>query len=290
MLVVLLALAPAALPARAEVENLSLYQKTARALLVVRARAVNEATRRPTLEVLEVIKGSYEPRQVMIVPHAEDYTRPTPWLRRETFTKGEETILFLVPYVDEFGRDEGPQTFSVLHAADGKVAIPAEGSDALLGALRRFVTILNQKDLESQESALRALLREKNPLLIETGIAECARLRLALPEDIPALLDLLGQRRPELRSGAVGLLAQIISDAQAAGRELPDRPMLQQRVAALARLDADESVRLKAVSALAALGDATSRLLLEQVGREDSSQAVRYAAQVAAYRMRAQGP
>ena len=196
----------------------------------------------------------------------------------------------MTPYVDEYGRDEGPETFAVLHAADGVVAIPSEGSDALIGALRRFVKILDQKDLESQEKELRSLLIEKNPHLIDAGLAECARLRLAVTDDIPALLALLSQRRPEQRAGAVALLAQIISDEKAAERDLPDRPMLQQRIAGLARLDADASVRLNAVHALAALGDSSSRAVLDQVGKEDSSQDVRYAAQVAAFRLRGAAP
>ncbi len=289
-LVLLLAATTALTPARAEVQTLSLYQKTARSLLVVRARSVSDSTRRPSLQVLEVIKGSYSAPSVTIVPHFEDHTKPTPWLRREVFRKGEESILFLTPYVDEFGRDAGPEAFAVLHAADGKMEIPPEGSDALLAAVRRFVAILARKDLESQERDLRGLLGEPNPLMIEAGLAECTRLRLAIAEDIPALLALLSQRRPELRAGAVALMAQVISDSRAAGRDLPDRPMVHQRISALARLDGDEAVRLSSVAGLAALGDQTAISLLEQVGREDPSQSVRYAAQVAAWRLRGTSP
>src|SRR5262249_45394165 len=92
-------------PARAEVEELTLDPRTARAALVVRARALTDNTRRPQLLVLETVKGSYPERTpITIVPHFEDHTRPTPWLKREVFHKGEESLLFLEPYVDDLGR------------------------------------------------------------------------------------------------------------------------------------------------------------------------------------------
>jgi hypothetical protein len=62
------------------------------------------------------------------------------------------------------------------------------------------------------------------------------------------------------------------------------------QVAAAARLDADESVRRRAVGALEVIGGEAALALLDVIGRADASQNVRYEAQVAAHRLRQQAP
>jgi len=283
----LLALLAAAVPARAAVETLTLFQKTARAPLVVRVRALSDATRRPRMEVLEVYKGSYASGTLVVAPHFEDYASPTPWLHREAFRKGEESILFLAPYLDEFGRDEGPETFALLNADQGKLAIPSEGGNALTDALRRFTVILSMKQHDQQSEALRALLREKNPYLLEAALSECAKYRLAEESDIETMLGLLESRREDFRVGALALLSQILVDARAAGRgEVPGRSTIFERVAALARLDTDEAVRRKSVDVLEAFDDSAALSILDLIGSGDASQNVRYEAQVSAFRLR----
>src|SRR5437867_5229094 len=141
--------------ARAEVRPLTFYQKVARATLVVRARALSDSTRRPTMEILEVYKGFYPARSLTIVPFFQDYANPKPWLHREVFRKGEESILFLAPYEgdrDTAFQDAEPDTndpeeaaerlFDLLIADQGNVAIPIEGAAALTDTLRRVVAIL----------------------------------------------------------------------------------------------------------------------------------------------------
>lgn len=270
---------------RADVESLTLYQKTARAPLVVRARALSDATRRPRLEVLEIIKGSYPKRTLTIVPHVEDYGQPTPWLKREVFRRGEESILFLAPYVDEFGRDEGSDTFSVMNADLGKLRVPEEGSGALLDALRHFAGIIALGQQDAQSRALRRLLREKNPYLVEAGLAECRKFRMAEPDDLADLLDLLSSPRPEFRAGALALVGQIVSDPVTAP-DGPSRTAVFDRIAAVASMDAAEDVRRQAVASLESFGDPPALALIEQIGRSDPSQDVRYAAQVAAVRLK----
>ncbi|HET9480230.1 MAG TPA: HEAT repeat domain-containing protein [Candidatus Polarisedimenticolia bacterium] len=281
--VVLLALAGGrVLP---EIRDLTLYQMTARATLVVRARALSGSTRRPSVQVLEIYKGSFPADRVTIVPHFEDHSSPTPWLRRETFVEGEESILFLQPYEDTFGRDEGPATFAVLGASHGKVEVPSEGAVALEDALRRFVLILSMGQHDRQAEALRALLREKNPYLIEAGLDECRKFRLAEPADIGDLLELTSSPRPDFRAGALDLIAQLTGEAAVTGAP-QRRPDLFSRVAAAARTDAEARVRLAAVRVLASFGDRPALALLERLGREDPDQAVRYESSVAALRLR----
>ncbi len=287
---VLLVAAPR--PAIADFESLTLYQMTARAHLVVRAKALSSSTRRPEVEVLDVLKGSYHGRTLRIAPYESDYTRPTPWLQREVFSTGEESILFLDPYVDEFGRDEGPHTFSVLKAASGKVQVPSEGASALLDAIRRFTEIQKTGQMDLQAVALRAMLGAKNPYLVEAGLVECRRFRLAQADDAGALLELLSSPRPDFRSGSLELLRQLVSstlsgDAGPAAT-LPPTALSEtfDRVAATSRFDAEPGVRTAAVSVVAAFSSDSALTLLDSIATADASQSVRYAAEVAAYGLR----
>ncbi|HKY31074.1 MAG TPA: hypothetical protein VJV23_00965 [Candidatus Polarisedimenticolia bacterium] len=276
-------------PLPAEVQPLTLYQKTARAALVVRARTLTDSTRRPRLLVLEAVKGSYPERAtITIVPYAQDNANPTPWLRREVFRKGEESLLFLMPYADPSGRGGGSDVFSVLGAHQGKVPVPPEGADALLAAVRRFSAILAQGQLETQALGLRAMLKEKNPLLIEAGLEECLRLRLAEREDLDPLRALLDHPRTDLRASALALMRQILEaqPREEAPAAAPPDPRLFEAVAARARLDEDPAVRLQAVGALASFGHGAALALLESIGTADPSQHVRYEALVAARRIK----
>jgi hypothetical protein len=273
--------------ATAGVENLTLYQKTARAALVVRARAISDSTRRPEMEVLEVYKGSYPAHSLTIAPHFEDYGSPTPWLRREVFRKGVESVLFLSPYQDEFGRDEGAGTFALLNADQGKLDVPAEGGDALIAAVRKFVGILSLEQSDRQSAALRGLLGDKNPFLVEAALSECRKFRLGQAEDTDALFSLLGSRRAEFRAGALTILGQMLTDQRTlGGPEIPSRQAIFERVAARARMDEDEGVRKESVAVLGAFADSAALALIESIGRSDASQSVRYQAQVTAFRLR----
>ena len=124
----------------ANVKPLTFYQKTARASLVVRARAVEGSTRRPPLQVLEVYKGAYRGGILYIVPFAQDYANPKPWLQRESFTKGDEYLLFLTSHEgdsdkafpetqgEEAREDHAPESlFVCLNANQGVIPIPPEG-------------------------------------------------------------------------------------------------------------------------------------------------------------------
>jgi hypothetical protein len=260
--------------------------------VVVRARALSDATRRPRLEVLEVLKGSYGERTLAIVPYFRDYTRPEPWLEREVFAKGEESLLFLQPYVDDHGRSLGPDLFEVMGAAEGKLTLPAEGGVALVDAVRRFVGILALGQHEAQSRALRALLHESNPILLEAGLDECRRFRLVEPEDSAALLPITEHPRPDFRSGALALLGILVREAalHAPPGAPPQISGIFDRVAAAARLDAEVMVRREAVVALEALATPEALAILDSIGTSDASQQVRYAAQVAAHRLRSTAP
>lgn len=271
----------------AEVEDLTLYQRTGRASLVVRARALSDSTRRPEVLVLETLKGTYPERtRLTLVPHAEDNTRPTPWLRREVFRKGEESVLFLETYTDDFGRAGDSRTFKVMGASQGKLDLPPEGADALLTAVRRFASVQALGQMDAQARALRAMLRERNPFLLEAALAECRRFHMAELQDAADLILLTEHARPDLRAGALALLSQILEHPDAITSADFPRQRIFEAVATRARLDETPSVRSAAVRTLAAFRDRAALALLEDIGAVDASQQVRYEALVAARRLK----
>jgi hypothetical protein len=286
-IVIATAICAVAGPARAEVEELTLYQRTGRASLVVRGRALSDATRRPEVMVLETLKGSYPERtRLVVVPHSEDNTRPTPWLHREVFKKGQESVLFLEPFVDDFGRPGEAHVFKVMGARDGKLDLPPEGADALLNAVRRFAAVQALGQLEAQARALRGMLHEHNPYLLEAALSECRRFRLGETQDVMDLVPLVEHARPDLRRGALALLAQIIETPEPGAPPDFPRQRVFEAVAARARLDEDASVRSAAVDTLEAFQDEAALALLDGIGASDPSQQVRYEALVGARRLR----
>ncbi len=278
---------------RGDVRPLTLYQKTARASLVVHARALSDSTRRPAMQVLEVLKGTYPRDRLFIAPFVQDHASPKPWLRREVFREGEEYILFLNAYDPDSDDDafpaEDPQgegdeevasQYEVLNANRGVLQIPPEGGEAVAEALKRFVKILSLRQYDLQAEALRSLLREKNPLLVEAGLSEVGRFGLATEEEIDPLLELIASPRDGFREEAVGLIGQIARRARDQGRELHRRDDLFSRIAALAQSDPSAVARLEAVRTLGAIGGTDAESILRAVGRQDASQEVRYQAQI----------
>ena len=255
---------------------------------MVRARALTSTTRRPQVTVLEVLKGSYDADTLTIVPTWVDNTRPIPGVEREVFRAGEESILFLVHYVDEYGRPGGPGVFSVLTTASGKIEVPIEGADALVTAVRRFRGILDLTDSDGQMQQMRKLLREPNPFLIEAALTELLRFRAITEEDAETLLLLLVHPRPGFRSGALDLIAMLVHEARETGPAagiLSDREVFD-RVGSAALNDTEPSVRSRAIVTLESFGTPSALTLIDTIGAQDSSQSVRYQAQVAAHRLR----
>jgi hypothetical protein len=278
--------------AEAAIEELSLYQRTARSPIIVKGRALSSSTRRPRIAVVDVLKGTVHEETITIVPLFRDYSQPTPWLQRETFSEGEVSVLFLEPYIDDHGRGGGPGVFAVLGAADGKMPIPAEGGDAMMDAIRAFISILSMSQHDRQTEALRALMSERNPYLIEAGLGQSLRFRLGEPSDTDVLIDLLDHPRPDFRAGALGVLAHVVMDfprevvQTTRRRSEAGRSNVFDHVAARARFDEDPRVRKEAIGVLGAFGGNPALTVIESIGSSDGNQEVRYAAQVAAHHLR----
>jgi len=240
------------------------------------------------MAILEVYKGDIASDTLTIVPTWVDSVNPMPGVAREVFAEGEESILFLLPYVDEYGRPGGPDTFSVLTTATGNVEIPTEGADALVAAVRRFAGILQLPGHDAQMEEMRKLLRDPNPFLIEAALTECHRFRAVVPEDAGALVTLLAHPRPGFRTGSLDLIALLVKEARETGPSaaILSEPEVFDRVGSTVLNDADPAVRSRAIVTLEAFGTPSALSLIETVGAGDPSQAVRYQAQVAAHRLR----
>ncbi len=276
-----------------EISPLTLYQKSARAALVARVRATSDSTRRPVLEVLHVFKGEYKQPHLTIVPFRQDYTSEKAWLRSEVFREGREYVLFMDPYHEEAkGADfpvEAPAAappeentlFVVLNAHLGVLDVPAEGGEALTSALERFASILALREFDLQTRAFRALLRETNPYLLEAGLDEVARYRLATEDDLDPLEAALGSTRSSFRRSAAEILGQIGDDARRAGRKIARQREIIDRVAARALTDEAAEVRSESARTLGRLGGAEAGPLLRRISRQDADQQVRYSAEVA---------
>jgi hypothetical protein len=278
----------------AEVNALSLYQKTARASVVARVRAESDSTRRPELQVLEIFKGSVAGGRVTIVPFHRNLVNDKPWLRPAMFRKGHEYLVFLTPY--EPDRDEalfaddsaetleeapGPALFEVLNAHHGVMEIPAEGSEALASAVRRFSAVIVLHDYDEQSRRLRALLTEGNPYLVEAALQQVSEYRLARPEDVDALLSLLDSPRAQFRAGALRILGQLVTEPAPRGEKAPERARLSSLVIGRAFGDSDPEVRGQAVLTLRDLGGDDAADVLRRISRTDPDQEVRYRAEVA---------
>lgn len=281
-------------PSAAELRPLTLYQKTARASLVVRARATSDSTRRPQMEVLEIFKGSYPHTHLYIVPFRQDYASEKPWLRSEVFRKGREYLLFLRPYDPDEEDDDfavetpsggqggvDPMLFEVLNAHHGVVDVPSEGAEALASAVRRFSGIITLQDYDTQARELRALLRESNPYAVEAGLHQVSEYDLAEGEDLDALVSLLDSPRISFRAGALKIIGQLVPPPGTGEHDVARSRRALDLVVARAFNDPAEEVREQAVRSLGRIGGPAAREVLRRISRQDPSQIVRYRAEVA---------
>lgn len=291
--VLLLLCVSAAIPEIAQLgpepEKLNLFQMVARADLVVLVSTHEGSLRFALVDVIEAIKGSApKPRLRIAFRDFNDHRGPGEDMI--VFPNGQKEILFLVPYrtpVRKKDIEKFKDLFTLFKGRQGRVTLPAEGPEIILGALRRLAEI-GRLDAASQVAELKGLLQSSNPFLLEASLSEIERLRAADASSLPAILGLLRLPSPALRALSLKVITQIFSSEKGTGDEALD----EARTALLAVLekahnDADESVRVEAVLAAAAWpnrrdveGD------LKAIASDDRAQSVRYEAERALLRGR----
>jgi hypothetical protein len=268
-------------------EILNLFQLVARADLVTLIAVHKGSLKYAEVDVLEALKGTPPGPHLRIAFRDFNFTRG-PSDDVIIFPDGQKEILFLVPYkkpVRKKDIEKFKDLFTLFKGRQGRMTLPAEGPEIVLGAIRRLAQI-GGLDAASQVAELRGLLDSSNPFLLEASLSELERLRVANSSLLPKMILFLGSPSPTLRTQALRLLAQIFESERGTGDEVLD----DARAALLAVLerahnDRDESVRVQAVTAVAAWpnrheveGD------LRAIAGADRAQAVRYEAERALFK------
>jgi len=264
--------------------RLTVYERMARADLVIRARTVDGAMRFADCQVLEVLRGEYPTERIQIAFRLDNMLRVN-WDDRIAFDDGVESILLLTPAIDAAGEPLGPDKYSLVGGFLGKIDLPPEGAEAYIQAFRRMGQILALPDIHAAWQAHRELLSEHNPYLIETGFHEVLKFRLGNEAMVPVLLDHLESRHDNFRGDALAVLAQIFESGHRHGARLDNEDHVVARILTAAISDDNPDVRVRAVQALQAFGRPEVLPPLRAVAKADPSQHVRYQASLSLYQM-----
>lgn len=261
----------------------NLYELTARSDLVVAARVVAGSLKLAQVEVVEVFRGDAKQGQRLQIAF-RDLNSTLGKADRIVFGDMEKDLLFLVPELNYEGRRKGPDRFTLVRGRFGKFTLPREGEDVYLEAVREFARLASLKDHRLLFGELKDLLKSRNPILVDAGLEEVARLQLMDHRMVPVAMHFLQDPSPKRRVGALQLLGGFLGTV----KERPASPELQDSVLpplqAMARNDPQEAVRVAAVEALGKWqGDAPLETLRE-IAEQDPAQAVRYQAKLELFR------
>ena len=278
----LAATAAAVAPARADVQPLTLYEKMGRAPLVVWGEVTDSEHRFAVVKTLEVVKCAIpeRPGESFRIAYRLDSFLRLPWQDKIDFTKeGERVLLFLRKFTKEDGEKPEGDLYTLMWGAQGRVTLPPEGEQAWVAAVREFQEIQNLTDLEQQAARLDQAAASRNPIISDGAFEELLRQGLGTVEMVPALIGYFESPREPTRLNAMRLLGQILADARAAKRALPQKAELTDLIRGRAVNDASEAFRVECVKVLTALGGADVRAFLQRLAKEDASQLVRYEAE-----------
>jgi hypothetical protein len=270
-----------------EPERLNLFQLVARSDLVAHVRVRSGSLKHAVVEVQEALKGR-TPFPVLRVAFRDfNFTRH-PGEDLIVFPDGQDEILFLVPYGANLrrrkDREKNRDLFTLFRGREGRITVPAEGPEALLGAVRRLSEIA-RLDPASQVEALEGLLDSPNPFLLQTALAEIERLRTAGSALLHRLIGFLGSPSATMRTGSLRVIAQIFASGKGGDDSLDEARAALAAVLERARNDGDETVRAQAVAAMAVWPDRREvEGELKTIAGTDRSQSVRYEAEKALFR------
>jgi HEAT repeat. len=281
---ILLCLAPGALAQSvgglAKGEDLpTLYELTAHSALVVTARVVSGQVKLAQVEVEEVFRGDVHPGQRLQIAY-RDLNLDLNKQDRILFSDGETEILFLEPEVNWEGVRKGVDRYILYRGRFGKVALPREGNEIYLEALRVFATLSAQKDHRKLYSQIQGMLGSPNPILADTGLKETLRLDLMDRSLLPVVLSYLQDPAPGRRAQALKLLSSLFRALKPGEFSEDDVLDALSRALVVARNDSIEGVRVAAVEALGSWNGDEVLPTLEAVANQDPAQEVRYGAKV----------
>jgi hypothetical protein len=265
-------------------ERLNLFQRVARAELVVHTRVREGALKLAVVEVEEVIKGHPAPTRLRISFRDFNWTRRA-GVEPIVFLNGQEEILFLAIPQGSRRKEKDADIYELLYGPEGRITLPAEGPAMILQAVRRLAE-LARLDPAEQIDGIHALLKSDNLYLVETALDEITRLRLPQSAHYPSLVDLLRSPSANLRRKALRVISLLFdSGSETRADQAPDESRAAlAAVLERARNDTAEEVRVEAVLALAVWPNRREvESDLRAIAGGDPAQAVRYEAERALF-------
>lgn len=273
----------AILPARGAISSLDLWEKTFRSELVVRATVLDGDDRLARMRVDEVLKGDYSGDELKIVFRAANWSRKT-WEGKIVFETGQHLVLFLDRHRKN-GVLQAADQFELFRGSNGREEVPAEGEDAYLQAIKRFVAIQAVDSQLARWEASRALLSDTNPFLVEAGFEQVLKFRLADASLVPVLLGHLDSETVAFRQKAIRCFAQVFESTSLQAGDLPTEDHVRDLLLHKAMKDPSAEVRVESIKALGAWPDHDLAASFRAIADQDPSQAVRYQAERALYEL-----
>ena len=267
----------------AENVPLTLFQLLSRADLVAHVRVKDGEGKYAIVEVLSDLKGGLPGRELRV--DFRDLNLTLKGQEMVVFRAEEEYVLMLMRKHWRKPKESRENIVDLFHGRRGRLRLPAEGSGPMVDAVRQMVE-LTRLPPDEQADDLRALVRTDNLFLRENAMDEIIRLNLATETDLAALMRLLADPSPRIRSRALTLTAQVFRASDAVGATEDERSALG-LVLERARNDLDETVRVESIRALGAWPrPADIDAELKSIAKQDTSQSVRYEAERLLFRMK----
>jgi hypothetical protein len=268
-----LAMTPPSLAA----EELSLFDWAEIAPVVVAGVAQEQDGRHTVFRIDRVLRGEVAAGESLLIDlryanRRRDYDVDPRPLRLRPGTNYVVLLQKASP-----GKKKDKVAYRIIRGPRGARELPAEGAQALLDALERFILIQQMGDDRATWRLMGAMLEETNPVLLETALGQFLKFRRGDAELLPAIVPLLDHPSAEIRMSGCRLIGQIVSRYAAAGIEHEEE--LRSAVAARARSDEVVAVRVAATESLGAFEGREATEILQEIAAEDPDQSVRYAAE-----------
>jgi hypothetical protein len=273
-----------ALPLQAEVAPLTLYQRCGRSPWIIIGTVADHDDRLARIKVVEVLKGSYDSATLRVVHRLENFLRER-WEGKIEFGPEEQVVLFLKRYDPEETQGtriprklRAPDVFASSFGAQGVFALPAEGQEAYVEAVRAFAAATALEDPTEQEETVLGFLQSANPHILQAGLEQVLDRQLALPEHVTVLMRLVDYDREPVRLNALQVLEQVAGDLESSGRVLPNLADIVDRLKAKVLGSDSDLFRAESLKAVISFAGAAEAEFLRRLSREDPSQLVRYQA------------
>lgn len=257
-----------------------LLELTVRSELVVHGRVEDGRMRHPLVVVLEVLHGDF-PDPVLHVVFRHLNRMREPGEDPIQFQENREMILFLQPHQGS-GR---PDRFELVRERFGKLDLPPEGADAYLEAIRIFAELAAAPPSEHFPRTL-ALLESGNLLVASTALRQVNKHNLTTGEQVPILLRFIRQGREPDRILAAEAFESLLARTRRTRQGFDRESDIIDLLVAAARTDPSVAVRSAAVGALQAWASPQAVEALEIIAATDSSQTVRFKAELSLLRIR----